>query len=180
MQVTDVTIGDFNFYIRPFHPFTANKILFKLKNILAGSLDEAIPLISEMIEQDNKGVMDIELDSRIIPVVFKALKNLDGDTAEELFLLLLLNHKNIAFLPSNIEGDKGTAKALDEDAINVAFTGELQDLYLLCVHVLKINYLNFFVKAPNRFGEFIKDIKSTWEKTQERKDTSQKTLASFN
>jgi len=137
--------------------------MLDLKDTFTGIIEDIVPDIGKLTGSTESGsVMDIEANADIIPTVIKALKRLDKQTINGVLQELLLRHENISF---QHEDNRTPAEHLTMDALNVIFAGDIQHLYLLCAYVLKVNYENFFVKAPALFGKLIKDLQKKGKKT---------------
>ena len=55
---------------------------------------------------------------------------------------------------NNIAVDfNGETKPLTEDLVNELFCGDVQDMYILAFHVIKINYGGFFGKLGTQSGK---------------------------
>ena len=64
--------------------------------------------------------------------------------------LLLGGH--IVVEMSDENGDE-EAKVLDNDIANEIFCGEVQDMFILCFHVIKLNFNGFFKKVTGQSGK---------------------------
>ena len=62
---------------------------------------------------------------------------------------LLIDNKNISVEGEATDGD---TKPLTMDLANEVFCGEIQDMYILCFEVIKINFKGFFEKIGAQFG----------------------------
>ena len=62
---------------------------------------------------------------------------------------LLVDHKNVS-----VEGEAtgGDVKQLTLDLANEVFCGEIQDMYILCWEVIKLNFGGFFKKLGAQSG----------------------------
>lgn len=145
MEVTKKKIGGYTFYIKPFPAFTAANISGELSQVLAPMLGSLAPLIGNANEED---VMDMDIESAL-PAFSNALSSLSGDKFEHLMTRLLVQYKNISV---SGEATDNEAEVLDMDLANEIFCGELQDMFILCFEVVKVNYSGFFKKIAGRFG----------------------------
>ena len=91
-------------------------------------------------------VLDTDL-ATIAPEITKAFESLSGDAVEKLLRDLLVRGNNIA-VDFNSE-----TKPLTEDLVNELFCGDVQDMYILAFHVIKINYGGFFGKLGTQSGK---------------------------
>ena len=136
-------IGENKFYIRPFPAFVAANISGELWSVLTPILGGLAPVL--MHEGD---VSNMDMES-VLPLLSSALTSLSGDKFESIIRKLLTNHKNIAV---ENEDTEGKAVMLTYDLANEVFCGEVQDMYVLCFEVIKLNYSGFFKKIGDRFG----------------------------
>ena len=145
METTEKVVGDNTFYIRPFSAFTAANISGELSATIAPIVGALAPLLS--------GDGEVRLDEidveTVLPTVSEALGNVSGDKLEHLMRRLLVDYKNVS-----VEGDvtDGSAKTLTADLADEIFCGELQDMLMLCIEVLKVNFGGFFRKLGVQFG----------------------------
>lgn len=154
MEVTEKRIGDNVFYIRPFAAFTAANLSGDLSTLVAPIISALAPLLEGIGLDDLEGersIMDAEMDE-ILPALSDALSTLSGDKIERLMRKLLVDNKNISY------EDPGTGNAaiLTADAANEIFCGELQDMYVLCWEVIKLNFKGFFKKLGVQSGNLQK------------------------
>ena len=149
MEVTEKTIGEYTFYIRPFPAFTASNISGELSAVLVPLISSLVPALQGT--QDGGGDIDISKAEMgdVLPSVSAAFGSLSGDRFESLMKRLLITYKNISV---SGEATDGEAKLLTYDLANEVFCGEVQDMFILCWEVIKINYSGFFGKIKSRFG----------------------------
>lgn len=148
MEVTEKKIGDSTFYIKPFPAFTAANISGELASIFTPIIGSIAPLLGGE-SYGNVNIMDAELD-QALPAVTNAFSGLSGEKFESLMKKLLIVNKNISV--ENAEATDGECKLLTYDLANEVFCGEVQDMYMLCFEVIKLNYKGFFKKLGARFG----------------------------
>lgn len=146
METTDVTIGDYDFRIKPFSAFKSARLTGDLINLLA-PLAGILPSFfgSGSSDGDEEGIFDVELDASVIT---QALSQFDGDRIEDLLKTFLIKDKNIF-----VKGDGYKNEILDEDIANEIFCTDIQDMFLLTFEVIKVNYKGFFKKAGNLSGK---------------------------
>lgn len=164
MEVTEKTIGENTFYIRPFSAFVAANISGELSAVIAPLLGSLGPLLgdtdvnaaAQQLEPDfgkDKAAvaadvlnMDVE---KIMPVLATAFSSISGDKFEHLMKRLLVDNQNIS-----VEGEvtDGSTKILSKDLADEIFCGELQDMFILCFEVIKVNFGGFFRKLASQFG----------------------------
>ena len=85
--------------------------------------------------------------------------NISGDKMEKLMQKLLLGGHIVVELPD--EEGKTKAERLDMDIANEIFCGEVQDMFILCFHVIKLNFNGFFKKIAGLSGKAGSAIQKT-------------------
>lgn len=148
MEVTEKKIGESTFYIKPFPAFTAANISGELVSIFTPIIGSIAPIFAGTVD-GNVNIMDTDLD-QALPAVTNAFSGLSGEKFEMLMKKLLIVNKNISV--ENAEATEGQVKLLTHDLANEVFCGEVQDMYMLCFEVIKLNYKGFFKKLGARFG----------------------------
>lgn len=146
LEVTQKTIGDANFYIKPFPAFTAANISGELANVIAPIFGGIATALGG--DKNQKDFMDVEIDEAM-PAISNAFSGLSGEKFERLMKKLLIDSKNISV---ECEATDGETKLLTYDLANEVFCGEVQDMYILCFEVIKLNFKGFFKKLGTRFG----------------------------
>ena len=141
-----VTIGETDFYIKPFGAFKAANISGELASLATPLIAALVPLVG-----DDTGIMDIDLE-KAAPGISGAFSGISGDKVEKLLKRLLISDRNISV---EIEDDSGEVKAkiLDEDLANEIFCSDVQDMYLLAFEVIRLNFNGFFEKVAPLFGK---------------------------
>ena len=76
---------------------------------------------------------------------------IDGDKLEKLMKKLLLGG-HITVEITNEEGEID-GERLNEDLANEIFCGDVQDMFLLCFQVIKLNFNGFFKKFATLSGK---------------------------
>lgn len=153
MEPTAVMVGGMKFYITPFPAFKAANISGELASVLAPLLSSLFPLVGAMREE-GKSVMDIDIDSIDAERAAEAVMScpmIGGDKLESLMRKLLLGGHIVV----KVTNDKGESEAqrLDMDLANELFCGEIQEMFALCFHVIKLNYKGFFRKFAGLSGK---------------------------
>lgn len=154
MEVTEKTIGENTFYLKPFPAFTAVNISGELAAILTPMLGSLVALVGgssngeKSTEEKAESVMDIDVEDAL-PVLSNAFSSLSGDKFERLMKKLLIDHKNISV---ECEATDGKVKPLTMELANEVFCGDVQDMYILCFEVIKLNFSGFFKKLGAQFG----------------------------
>ena len=135
-ETTEKKIGENTFYIRPFAAFTAANISGELIAMLAPAVAGLAPLA--MSASDSNAEPDImNLD---VASFSGAISGLSGDKVENLLKKLLTKHGNVS-----VETEDGV-KRLDNDLANEIFCGSAQDMFVLAVDVINVNFEGFFKK----------------------------------
>lgn len=144
MEVTEKRIGENAFYIKPFPAFVAANLSGELVALLAPILGSLAPLFGT----DEANVMEVELGDAL-PSLSKAFSSLSGDKFERIMRKLLIDSKNIS-----VEGEAtdNEVKLLSYDLANEVFCGEIEEMYLLCFEVIKLNFGGFFKKLGTQSG----------------------------
>ena len=145
LEVTKKEIGDAVFYIKPFPAFTAANLSGDLANLVAPLFGGMAGAFSNSKVDD---IMSMEIDEAL-PSISSAFSGLSGDKFERLMRKLLVEHKNISV---ECEATDGETKVLSYDLANEVFCGEVQDMYILCFEVIRLNYKGFFKKLGAQFG----------------------------
>lgn len=151
MEVTEKKIGEYTFYIKPFPAFTAANISGDLAALAAPMIGALAPLMGNDTKTTGdavSGIMDTDIEEAL-PVVTKAFSSLSGSQFERLMKKLLIDSENVS-----VEGEAtdGKTMIMSYDLANEVFCGELQDMFILCFEVLKINFGGFFKKIGAQFG----------------------------
>lgn len=148
MQVTEKKIGDNTFYIKPFPAFTAANLSGEIGALITPILAAIAPAFGGN-DNTNTNLMDVQVEDAL-PHLSNAFSGLSGDKFEMLMRKLLIINKNIS-----VEGEStdGEVKSLTYDLANEVFCGEVQDMYILCFEVIKLNFSGFFKKLGTRFGD---------------------------
>ena len=141
-------VGDYEFAITPFAAFKAANISGELVATLSPLAGAIAPLVGTVMKKrDGSSIADMD-----VAEAAKALSNcseIDGDRLEALMRKLLLGGNISVKFDDN---GKRRTERLNEDLANELFCGEVQDMYVLCVHVIQINYNGFFERLATQFG----------------------------
>lgn len=158
-ETTQRVIGENTFYIRPFPAFTAANVsgeLVKLLSPVVGAIASAVGVAEGAVKDAVPGIKDaatgfMEMDvGEIASKLNDALSGLSGDAIERMMRKLLVDYRNIS-----VEGPatEGQVKWLDSDIANEVFCTDLQDMLILCVEVVRVNFKGFFSKIAGLFGD---------------------------
>lgn len=142
-DATEVVVSDNHFFIRPFPAFRAANISGEVIKVIIPIIGSVLPFVTA---NGDVSALDADL-ATIAPEITKAFESLSGDAVEKLLRNLLIKGNNIAV---DINGE---TKPLTEDLVNELFCGEVQDMYILAFHVIKINYGGFFGKLGTQSGK---------------------------
>lgn len=126
------------FYIRPFDPFLALKLLGDLQKLISPVIGNVFSAFGEDGEKSNAGIIDKNIDMCAVEKAFAALaEHVDGQKLEAMALRIL--DKN--YVSVGIDGCETVR--LDKPQISELFTGNVSDMLLLIVEVLMVNYGDF-------------------------------------
>ena len=160
MEVIEKKIGDNTFYIKKFPAFTAVNISGELAAVLAPFIGGVASVAGKGNAEAENGdnpvnILDTDIEDAM-PVFTQAFSNLSGDKFERLMKKLLIDHKNVS-----VEGETtdGEVKLLTYDIANEVFCGDVQDMFVLCFEVIKLNFNGFFKKMAAQFGGLTEALK---------------------
>lgn len=164
MEVTEKKIGENTFYIKPFAAFTAVNISGELAAVITPLLGGLAALLGsgDGDQEEGKNIMDVQVEDAL-PAVTQAFSSISGDKFERLMKKLLINHKNISVEGESTEGE---LKLLTFDLANEVFCGEVQDMYILCFEVIRLNFKGFFSKISTQFGDLTSLVQKKVQGTQ--------------
>lgn len=155
-----VTVGDYDFYIKPFPAFTTANLTGELASMLTPILAALMPLLggdgeTEDGGEDN-GLMDMDVDKAAASIA-NCMDGFSGKKVEGLLKKLLISNKNIAVeIPvedeDGVETGEYEQEILDMDLANELFCGEVQDMFVLAFHVIRLNFNGFFKKLGGQYG----------------------------
>lgn len=143
-ESTQVKINGNIFYIFPLPAFTAANLSGDILALLAPVIGGIAPAIAGDVESSN--------DKDVLPALTSAFNSISGDKLETLLRKMLIDGKNIT-----VETDDcPDGERLNQELVNELFCGNVQDMYILAYHVLKVNYQGFFKKLSSQFGGVFK------------------------
>lgn len=143
-ESTQVTISGNHFYIFPLPAFAAANLSGDILSLLAPVISGIAPAMTSSSPETNV--------EEILPSISTAFNALSGDRLETLLRKMLIDGKRITVETE----DNPDGARLDQDLINELFCGNVQDMYILAYHVIRVNYSGFFKKLSSRFGGVIK------------------------
>lgn len=157
MEVTEKKIGDSTFYIKKFPAFTAANISGDLVSVLAPVIGVIAAVAGKDIADGDKqaNILDTDIEDAL-PAFSQAFSNLSGDKFERLMKKLLIDHNNVSV---ESEVTEGNVKLLTYDLANEVFCGDVQDMFILCLEVIKLNFNGFFKKMAAQFGGLTEALK---------------------
>lgn len=149
MEMRDITVGEYQFKVRPFGAKDATYIFGDVASII-------LPILGTVsVASDDKDAvnmemfdgMDMDKDSLV-----KALARINGNALSKLVSELLLDHSNIRVL----DPEKNTYEVMGEDDFDEIFCQYLAGMLNLCAEVIRLNFSGFFKDAITLFGGLIK------------------------
>lgn len=143
MEAQKVNIGDNTFYIKPFPAFKAANITGDLASVLSPLIGVIAPLVG------NGDLMDIDVNKAA--EALSGLTAINGDKLESLMSKLLLG-ENIVIEYEDDDG-KTHHEKLNRDLADEVFCGNVQDMFVLCVYVIKLNFNGFFERLATLSGK---------------------------
>ena len=143
------TVGGTDFYITPFPALKAANISGELVSTLAPLFAIFVPLFGE--NADISSILDMDVET-ITKAVSSAVAGgtIEGDKIEELVRKLLLQG-NIVVEIIDENGDKDQRR-MSSDELDMVFTGEIQNMFVLCYHVIQVNFGGFFENLASQSG----------------------------
>lgn len=143
MEAKKVTVGDNSFYIKPFPAFKAANLTGELASVLSPLIGAIAPLVGD------GDLMDVDVNKAAEALSTSTVIN--GDRLEALMKKLLLGG-NIVIEYEDEEGER-QQDVLDKDLADEVFCGNVQDMFVLCAHVIKLNFNGFFEKLATLSGK---------------------------
>lgn len=150
IEPVTVKVNGTKYYITPFPAFKAANLSGELASVLAPIIGALMPLANILSEDNTQGsLMDVDVNEAA-----KAISGCSGISGDKLELLMrkLLTEGNIVVEVPD-ESGRTEAQRLDYDLANEIFCGEIQDMFVLCFHVIKLNYNSFFGRLLALSGE---------------------------
>ena len=149
MEVTEKKIGESTFYIKPFPAFVSANISGELAALITPMLSGLAPLVGGLgNDEEGFDIGKVNIEDAM-PAVSNAFAGLSGDKFEKLMKKLLIDHKNVSV---ECEATNGEVKPLTYELANEVFCMEIEDMYILCFEVIRLNFGGFFKKLGARFG----------------------------
>lgn len=153
------TVGEYKFYITPFPAFKAANLSGELASVLAPLFGALVPLVDKEKGENGESFGLGDIDAADAAEAISGCAGISGDKLEQLMKKLLLGgHISMEF--ENEDGEIEQER-LDMDLANEIFCGEIQDMFILCFHVIKMNFNGFFKRIAGQSGK----AKSAGKKT---------------
>lgn len=155
------TIGEFNFYIKPFPAMVAANLTGDLASLLTPVLAALMPLVGntsdDAEDEADGGLMDIDVNDAAASIS-KSMEGFSGKKVESMMKKLLISYRNVAVeMPEldedGIETGEYEQELLDMDLVNEIFCGNVQDMFILAFYVIRLNFNGFFKKLASPSGK---------------------------
>lgn len=155
------TIGEFNFYIKPFPAMVAANLTGDLASLLTPVLAALMPLVGntsdDAEDESDGGLMDIDVNDAAASIS-KSMEGFSGKKVESMMKKLLISYRNVAVeMPEldedGVETGEYEQELLDMDLVNEIFCGNVQDMFILAFYVIRLNFNGFFKKLAGPSGK---------------------------
>lgn len=155
------TIGEFNFYIKPFPAMVAANLTGDLASLLTPVLAALMPLVGntsdDAEDEADGGLMDIDVNDAAASIS-KSMEGFSGKKVESMMKKLLISYRNVAVeMPEldedGVETGEYEQELLDMDLVNEIFCGNVQDMFILAFYVIRLNFNGFFKKLAGPSGK---------------------------
>lgn len=147
-------VGGNTFYITPFSAFKAANLTGELASMLLPLLGALAPLVGDALKddgsQEGNGLLDA--DASKAAEALAGCPEISGDKLEVLMRKLLLGGNIVVELTDEETGEREAVK-LNSDIADELFCGDVQDMFVLCFHVIKLNFNGFFRKLAAQSGK---------------------------
>lgn len=148
MEAKKVKVGENTFYIKPLPAFKAANLTGELASVLSPIVGVIAPLVGDGNSND-KNLMDVDINKAAEALSTSVA--IDGDKLELLMKKLLLGG-NVVIEYEDEDGEK-QQEVLDRDLADEVFCGNVQDMFILCFHVIKLNFNGFFARLATQSGK---------------------------
>ena len=152
MEVTNVKIGENTFFIKPFKAFEAVNLSGELTSVISPLVGAFAPLVG------NGNILDTEISADKVVDAFSGV-NIDGNKLERLMKKLLLGGNVV--IEYEDESGETQQETLDQDLANEVFCGNVQDMFVLCIHVIKLHFIGFFKRLATLSGKAAQVVAKT-------------------
>ncbi len=166
-EPTKVQMDEGDFYITPFGAFKAANISGELATTLAPLLSSFIPLAG-VLDSDKpwgEALLDMNTEDLVKSIAASMSEGvLDGDKVESLMKKLLLGgHIGVEY--EDEDGDTQRDE-LNQKLADALFCGRAQDMFILCIEVIKLNFSGFFESLADQLGLRDTKMKATSRLTE--------------
>lgn len=144
MEATKVKVGGNNFFIKPFPAFKAANLTGELASVLSPLLGALAPFVG-----DGKDLMDVDVNEAANALAGATVIN--GVRLEGLLKKLLLGGNII--IEYEYDNEEVRQEVLDKDLADEVFCGDVQDMFVLAFHVVRLNFNGFFGKLAALSGK---------------------------
>lgn len=160
-ETTEFHIGEYTFYVRKFAAFYAANVSAELTKTVAPIIGGIAPLMGGMGERFSLADVNMDYAGAALQTAFSQLT---GEEFERVISKLLINDRNVSVSGPATEG---SVRIMSKDDANEIFCGEVENMILLCVKVIELNYKGFFKKVAARFGNLSVNTEAAESKTTE-------------
>ena len=147
MEMRDVSIGEYQFKIRPFGAKDALYIFGDVASIL-------LPILGSVaVASDDKDAVEMEMFDGVdldTESLTKALGRINGKALSKLVSELIMEHSNVSYR----DPDRGSYQPVTEDEFDEIFCQYLAGVFSLCAEIIKLNFSGFFFDLLLRFFYF--------------------------
>jgi len=166
MEMRDVSIGEYQFKIRPFGAKDALYIFGDVASIL-------LPILGSVaVASDDKDAVEMEMFDGVdldTESLTKALGRINGKALSKLVSELIMEHSNVSYR----DPDRGSYQPVTEDEFDEIFCQYLAGVFSLCAEIIKLNFSGFFKDASTLFGGLIKVCRGDRSKNTENSTTNE-------
>ena len=166
MEMRDVSIGEYQFKIRPFGAKDALYIFGDVASIL-------LPILGSVaVASDDKDAVEMEMFDGVdldTESLTKALGRINGKALSKLVSELIMEHSNVSYR----DPDRGSYQPVTEDEFDEIFCQYLAGVFSLCAEIIKLNFSGFFKDASTLFGGLIKVRRGDRSKNTENSTTNE-------
>ena len=158
MEVQDVSIGDFQFKIRPLAAMNAAYVFGDVSAIVLPVIGVAALSGGDKKDLDLEIFEGVNLDAKALTV---ALGNVNGKALTKLISELTLNYNNVSYF----DDETSSWKPLGNEAFDEIFCMNFAGAIALCVEVVRQNYSGFFGDIVTLFGKLMTKYKAGAQKS---------------
>lgn len=164
-EKTKYTIGDYDFFVSKFGAFKSANLSGELVRLFTPVIASVAPTVAMLLggddsknsdddSKDSKSIFDKDLGDlapALTPALSGAFDKLTGNQLEYIMRQLLIDEKNISFVAKGCM-DANEVKIMSWEDADEIFCGDIQDMYMLAIKVIQLNYKGFFTKIAARYG----------------------------